>query len=87
MKALPENGMVLAELLSGGKVQVVEGGVSFERETLSEYKIVAVSDENWPWRPGDVVICAATGTKVRLPNGDMYLFDPKNIAAKVVPDA
>ena len=87
MRLLPENGMVLAERVSGGKSGAVENGVLFEREELPEYRVVAVADGAGQWSPGDVVICAATGTKAALPDGDMYLFDPKNIAAKVVPDA
>ena len=88
MRLLPENGMVLAERVSGGKSDAVENGVLFEREELPEYRVVAVADGAGQWSPGDVVVCASTGTKACLPGGrTLYLFDPKNIAAKVVPDA
>lgn len=81
---IPENKTVLCERLVEDKHQTVAGGVTYEKEELLVYKVLAKAPDADFADIGDEIVCNSTGTRLNVPgNGVQYLFKEENIACKI----
>ena len=80
MKLVPHNKYVVCKQLTSDKTEV-KGAFSYIKEDMPTYQILKSSIEDF--KEGDVIICNATGTKVRVDDEYQWLFNSENIAGKV----
>jgi hypothetical protein len=84
MTIVPENKTVLCECLVEDKRRAVADGVTYEKEELPVYKVLAKAPDADFAEVGDEVVCNSTGTRLNVPGkGVQYLFKEENIACKI----
>ncbi len=84
MTVAPENKTVLCERVVPDKVRTTERGVSYEKEELPVYRVLAKSSDACFAEVGDEVVCNSTGTKLNIPGkGVQYLFKEENVVCKI----
>lgn len=84
MKAFPENKTVLCERTVEPKSRTDVNGIFCEKEALPVYRIVSTARDVCSWKPGDMIVCDSTGTRLNIPGGGiLYLFKEKNIACRI----
>lgn len=85
MNIIPQNNNVLCKLAIS-KQKTLDSGFTYESNDINQWQIVEISknvEKDFKFSIGDIVLVSSTGTLVNNDGKELYLFNAKNIVAKV----